>query len=238
MPATLKRQPEMNNELTRIYREIRSRSRHYNATDAIRSARRHIAGPLAEYQAKLAAWQAEPDKRRYAPGGSANRPKYPVLYSPRPLIDMREVEKPRHVESWYADGQYDAVFEPRVWRLSNGKLATGYVCDSWDFAWIDQSTTWDADDERGAWNEAERTARRDAENSRDEDQRQRAELEREDARGAMAILRQRYAQAASEYRALRSHTDAGLFPVACSTIRNNLERIAEDFREALRVVIA
>lgn len=60
----------------------------------------------------------------------------------------------------------------------------------------------------------------------------------DEARAMMAILRQRYAQAASEYRALRSHTDAGLFPVACSAIRNNLERIAEDFREALRVVIA
>lgn len=64
-----------------IYRQLRARSRHYTASDAIAAARRHIAGPLAAYDAAKKAWEAEPDKRRYAAGGSANRPKYPMLYS-------------------------------------------------------------------------------------------------------------------------------------------------------------
>lgn len=78
----------MNNELKKYYRQIRARWHGNTASSAIASARRHIAGPLAEFRAKLAAWEAEPDKRRYAPGGYANRPKYPELYRRKDAADM------------------------------------------------------------------------------------------------------------------------------------------------------
>lgn len=66
------------NSVKSLYTQIRARG--ITASQAIERARHHLAGPIADYNAKLAAWQAEPDKRRYAPGGYANRPKYPQLY--------------------------------------------------------------------------------------------------------------------------------------------------------------
>lgn len=60
-----------------------ARARGYNAVGAMRVARRHDA-EIAEHQRKLDAWNAEPDKRRYAPGGSANRPKFPDMYTRDP----------------------------------------------------------------------------------------------------------------------------------------------------------
>jgi len=68
----------MTNETKRYYRQAREHG--CAAHVAIFKARRFIAGPLADYRAKLEAWKAEPDKRRYAPGGIANRPKFPELY--------------------------------------------------------------------------------------------------------------------------------------------------------------
>ena len=68
-------------KLQYCYKQARERGN--NATSAITIARRYISGTLTDYRAKLAAWEAEPDKRRYAPGGFANRPKFPSLYAPR-----------------------------------------------------------------------------------------------------------------------------------------------------------
>lgn len=62
-----------------LYHQARARG--LTATNAIAAARRFIAGQLSEYHAKLDAWNAESDKRRYAPGGSANRPKFPEMYT-------------------------------------------------------------------------------------------------------------------------------------------------------------
>lgn len=67
--------------LKSLYRQSRARWDRTTATQAIATARRHIAGTLAEYESKLAAWKAAPDKRRYAAGGSANRPAFPSLYT-------------------------------------------------------------------------------------------------------------------------------------------------------------
>ena len=68
-------------KLQYCYKQARERG--HKATSAIAIARRYINGTLADYRAKLSAWEAEPDKRRYAPGGLANRPKFPSLYAPR-----------------------------------------------------------------------------------------------------------------------------------------------------------
>lgn len=126
-----------------IYRQLRARSRHYTASDAIAAARRRIAGPLAEYAAKRAAWEAEPDKRRYAPGGYANRPKYPELYltgtrEPSPVDGLRDCDFvdtifPRRFDhkGWFADSWQDSVYRAQVWQLParNGQVQyiAGYV---------------------------------------------------------------------------------------------------------------
>lgn len=68
-------------ELQRYYKQARERGN--NATNATAIARRYVISTLADYRAKLATWESEPDKRRYAPGGITNRPKFPELYAPR-----------------------------------------------------------------------------------------------------------------------------------------------------------
>ena len=60
-----------------VYRQARARG--YSPRGALTAMRRHDAD-LIEYRAKLDAWQKEPDKRQYAAGGSANRPKYPQAF--------------------------------------------------------------------------------------------------------------------------------------------------------------
>lgn len=67
----------MTTELNRYYRQARERG--MRAHHAIDAARRHLV-TLADYQTKLDAWNAAPDKRRYADGGIANRPKFPTMY--------------------------------------------------------------------------------------------------------------------------------------------------------------
>ena len=114
------------------------------AVRALAAARAYIAGPLADYHAKLAAWESEPDKRRYAPGGFANRPKMPTFYanaySPtsgphytgdgrmvcnnRTLSGLRDcgtVDElfPRlfNHKGWFADHFQNEVWRGRVWQL-------------------------------------------------------------------------------------------------------------------------
>lgn len=114
------------NSVKSLYRQIRERGT--TASQAIDRARRHLAGPMADYDAKLAAWKAEPDKRQYAPGGYANRPKYPYLYTtariPAPVDGLRDCgfvddifpRKFNH-EGWYADAFQDAKYRGQVWQL-------------------------------------------------------------------------------------------------------------------------
>lgn len=143
-----------------------ARAHGYRATRALEMAREHIAGPLAKYEAAMSAWQAEPDKRRYAPGGSANRPEYPQLFPAQreSVHALREATKPRNVESWYADTFQDAVYCPAVWLLPHGRFVAGYTCDEYGTETIARES-WD--NEGDAWREARRMAERDAEESRD-----------------------------------------------------------------------
>lgn len=149
-----------------LYRQIRERAPHYTARDAIFAVRCHIAGPLAKYQAAMSAWQAEPDKRRYAPGGSANRPKYPQLFPAQreSVHALREATKPRNIKSWYADTMQDALYCPAVWLLPHGRFVAGYTCDEYGTETVARES-WD--NERDAWRVAERMAQRDAKDSRD-----------------------------------------------------------------------
>lgn len=194
-----------------LYRNARAAHPTMKAEHALAAARRYIAGPLAEYRAKLDAWNAEPDKRRYAPGGIANRPKMPEFYRyPRGLA-LREAEKPRYIEhdGWFTDDQCDNVFRPRVWLLPHGRFLAGYDASEWDTVQLDRAVY---DDEDKAWRASDRMAERDAETERDYSERWQAAREVADAcdekreamraahgeaRGLIAVLRDLAQTAAS-----------------------------------------
>lgn len=186
-----------------LYRKARAAHPTMKAEHALAAARRYIAGPLADYRAKLDAWKAEPDKRRYAPGGIANRPKMPEFYSwPRGLA-LREAEKPRWLnhDGWFTDDMQDNTFRPRVWLLAHGRFLAGYDASEWDTVQLDRAVY---DDEREAWRAADRMAERDAETERDYSERWQAarnvqyafyekreamRAARGEARGLIAVLR-------------------------------------------------
>lgn len=162
-----------------LYRKARAHG--MPASSALAAARRYIAGPLADYHAKLAAWESEPDKRRYAPGGSANRPKMPKFYREPRGLALREAEKPRWLDhdGWYTDDQCDNVFRPRVWLLPHGRFLAGYDASEWDTMQLNRAVY---DDEREAWRAADRMAERDAETERDYSERWQAARDVQDAR--------------------------------------------------------
>lgn len=169
-----------------LYRKARAHG--LTASAALAAARRYIAGPLADYRAKLAAWEAEPDKRRYAPGGIANRPKFPEFYRAPPELALREAEKPRYIdhEGWYADDLMENTFRPRVWRLPHGRFLAGYDSSEWGTVQLDRVVY---NDERDAWRAADSMAERDAEKERDYLERwraaQRVANDREEKREAL-----------------------------------------------------
>lgn len=126
-----------------LYRQARARGLAAHA--ALAAARRHITGPLADYEKAMTLWKAEPDKRRYAPGGSANRPKFPTFCrapEPSPVSGLRAcgfVDElfPSMADhrGWFTDTNEDSVYRGQVWKLPAraGKCVyiAGYVeCDS------------------------------------------------------------------------------------------------------------
>lgn len=99
-----------------VYRQ--ARARHYSPRAALAAMRRHEV-TLTEYRAKLEAWEAEPDKRRYAAGGSANRPKYPQAF---PSSDHSD-----HVR----DGYRLVGFVGERWRAVSDSPDRGYYADAY-----------------------------------------------------------------------------------------------------------
>lgn len=190
-------------EIETLYRKARAAHPTMKAEHALAAVRRYIAGPLADYRAKLAAWEAEPDKRRYAPGGIANRPKFPEFYRAPPELALREAEKPRYIdhEGWYADDLAENTFRPRVWRLPRGRFLAGYDSSEWGTIQLDRAVY---NDERDAWRAADSMAERDAEKERDylerwraannvadnlQEKREALRAAHSDARGLVAVLR-------------------------------------------------
>lgn len=147
-----------------LYR--RARKHGLSASAAIAASRRHIAGPLADYRAKLAAWEAEPDKRRYAPGGIANRPKFPAFYPEPREIALRQAEKPRYIEhdGWFTDEYFSNTLRPRVWLLPHGRFLAGYDASEWDVLHVERAVY---SDEREAWRAADSMAENAAEVERE-----------------------------------------------------------------------
>lgn len=162
-----------------LYRKARAHG--VTASAAIVAARRYIAGPLADYHAELDAWNAEPDKRRYAPGGIANRPTMPQFYREPRGLALREAEKPHWLDhnGWFADSYQVCTFRPRVWRLPHGRFLAGYDASEWDTLQLDAAVY---DDEREAWRAADHMAERDAETERDYSERWHATRDVQDAR--------------------------------------------------------
>ena len=163
----------------------------------------YIAGPLADYRAKLDAWNAEPDKRRYAPGGIANRPTMPEFYREPRGLALREAEKPRWLDhdGWFTDDMQDNTFRPRVWLLPHGRLLAGYDASDWDTVRMDRVIYYD---EREAWRAADNMAESDAEQEREynkkwnaarevyehqEEQREALSAAHSEARSLVAVLR-------------------------------------------------
>lgn len=233
-----------------LYRKARAAHPTMKAEHALAAARRYIAGPLAEYRAKLDTWEAEPDKRRYAPGGIANRPKMPEFYSwPRGLA-LREAEKPRWLDhnGWFTDDQCDNVFRPHVWLLPHGRFLAGYDASEWDTVQLDRAVY---DDESDAWRAACRMAERDAETERDYSEKWNAAREVQDqqaerreamraahgeARGLVAVLRdlpQTAASRATICRMIRECRER--MAAALQGMDNDAETLADYARQGVEV---
>lgn len=233
-----------------LYRKARAAYPTMKAEHALAAARRYIAGPLADYRAKLAAWEAEPDKRRYAPGGIANRPTMPEFYSAPRGLALREVEKPRWLDhdGWFTDVYMCNTFRPRVWLLPHGRFLAGYDSTEWDTMRLDTAVYYD---ERAAWRAADSMAERDAETERDyserwqaarevadarEEKREEMRAAHSEARGLVAVLRDLPQTAASraticgmirECRARMAHALRG--------IADDAEKLAEFAADGVEV---
>lgn len=202
------------------------------AQHAIADARRYIAGPYADYRAKLAAWEAEPDKRRYAPGGSANRPKMPVFYAPLPSCPLREAPKPRFVaDGYYTDDSCDNTLRPRVWLLPHGRFMAGYDASDWDTLRIARRVF---DNSHDAWVCADSMAECDAREEREYQERLSAASvandERQQARETIRLAR-------AEFHTLLSEVKGERFPPAvCATLRNRLAELRREVSEAAATI--
>lgn len=209
------------------------------ASSALAAARRYIAGPLADYHAKLDAWKAEPDKRRYAPGGIANRPKMPEFYRIPPELALREAEKPRWLGhgGWYTDDlEYDfETFRPRVWLLPHGRFLAGYDDSAWGTVQLDRVAY---DDENEAWRAADRMAERDAETERDYSKRwhaaSKADDERADARQELKAARVDARQAIAAIREQRKL--GGIAPAMCKILQDTIATARDEMRRALETI--
>lgn len=215
-----------------LYRQARAHG--LKASHAIAAVRRYIAGPRAEYNAKLEAWKAEPDKRRYAPGGSANRPKMPVFYSPLPVCPLREAgDKPRFVaDGYYTDAECcDDMLHPRVWLLPHGRFLAGYDASGWDMLRIARCVFDDAHD---AWRHADSMAECDARENREYDERWQAA---HDADYARSEARETIRLARAEFHTLLSEVKGERFPPAvCATLRDRLSELRREVSKAAATI--
>ena len=209
-----------------LYRKARAHG--VPASAALAAARRYIAGPLTDYRAKLDAWNAEPDKRRYAPGGIANRPTMPEFYREPRGLALREAEKPRWLDhdGWFTDDMQDNTFRPRVWLLPHGRFLAGYDSSAWDTMQLDRAVY---DDEREAWRAADGMAERDAETERDYSERWQAARDVQDARDEKReAMRSAHGEARGLVAVLRDLPQtAASRATICGMIRECRERMAE-----------
>ncbi len=221
-----------------LYRQARAHG--MRAHIAIDAVRRHIAGPLADYETKLKAWQAEPDKRRYAPGGIANRPKRPVFYAAPDEVGMRKADQPGWMNhnGWFTDDFMENTLRPLVWLLPHGRFLAGYEASDWDGLTIDRTVYADADD---AWRAADHLAERDAESEREHNERWNAAREHDENReAARNELKDAALSARNVVHAWRAQKNAGpLAPEVCQLLLGKLEDARETMRDCIdRIQIA
>ena len=217
--------------ITHLYR--RARAAGNTASASLAAARRFMDGPLADYRAKLAAWEAEPDKRRYAPGGSANRPKCPTFYATRnpDYPGLREAGKPDWLDhdGWFTDEFCDNTLRPRVWMLPHARFLAGYDASGWDTVRVERVVY---DDENDAWRAADAMAQQDAEEERAYSERwHAANLADNDRNEAREALRDARKDARDAIKAARELSAAG---VACEAIEQTRAILADKVAAARR----
>lgn len=220
-----------------LYRKARAAHPTMKADHALSAARHYIAGPLSEYRAKLAAWESEPDKRRYAPGGSANRPTFPEFCRIPPEPALREVEKPRWLDhdGWYTDAEQGNVLRPHVWRLTHGRMVAGYEDSAWGTVQLDRVAY---DDEREAWHAADALAERDAECEREHSERWDAASKANDYRAdALQELKAARADARQAIAAIREQRKiGGIAPTMCKILQDTIATARDEMRHALETI--
>jgi hypothetical protein len=236
------------------YKMIRARNPYYTARDALATVRRHENVTLADYRAKLAAWEAEPDKRRYAAGGYANRPKMPTLFSsrqPLPVSDWRDAGSAEEILSlrhsgYYRDTFHSETYAGHVWQLParNGEpqFVAGYVdaCAA-HVVFVERNGQPEIfDSAMDAARAADSLAESDAEDEREHDEKwheaSKANDDRNEAREELKAARKRASVAVALLRYdAETYSDArdalayarDEMREAITTIRNTSKRIAD-----------
>ena len=217
-----------------LYRRARAANPSLPAAAALAAARRYTAGPLAEYHAALAAWEAQPDKRQFAPGGLANRPKMPRFYrapDTAPTAGLRAVEAPRQYDhGYYADPDGSDTYKPRVWRLPHGRYLAGWEATGTDCYYLLDLHPYD--DEDDAWREADSMAERDAEREWEYQTRySEAAAIASDRDTERDILHDAHATARDLVATLRElPADARSRPAVCAMLRDCRARMADALR--------
>lgn len=235
------------------YRRVRA-VQSGTAMQALERVRYHHNVTLPAYREALAKWDSEPDKRRYAPGGSANRPKCPALpyrddpyttrsedgryiyMHTRALDHLREPgsdDMPRdYGTAWYCDAHESETITGKVAALPRGRFLAYVVWSDSDGITVDASPYCSASDAAYA---ADSMARRIAEDEREHSERWNAASEHDDKRTeARGELRDAFHDGAKAIAALRASDNPSVQSLARSCLADARERM----REAIRTINA
>lgn len=213
------------------YRSYRKRKQRATAQNALERAR-EFAGKWKVYEARLREWEAEPDKRRYAPGGVANRPKAPDFpqLAQTPFDHMRMCANPQGEQHWYCDAFQDNVLVPVVARLPGGKFLAGWKMQDTSV----YGTFHVHEDEGGAWSDASYSTESKANAKRIKDERyleaERAYDARFEARQAIKEVRSAFHELAQE---LKQET---LLPHTCALLRREMESLYRKVQHYVREI--
>ena len=211
-----------------LYRRARAANPSLPAAAALAAARRYTAGPLAEYRAALAAWEAA------TPSRLANRPKIPAFYHDHdttPTAGLRAVEAPpQYDHGYYTSPCCIDTYRPRVWRLSHGRYLAGWEATGDDYYHLDPHPYDDDDDD--AWRAADRAAERDAEREWEYQTRySEAAAIASDRDTERDILHDAHATARDLVATLRELSpDARSRPAVCAMLRDCRARMAAALR--------
>jgi hypothetical protein len=248
-----------------LYKRARSRIPYLTAKQALEKARAYIAGPLTQYHADMERWQAEGDKRRYAPGGIANRPKFPQFFAcprdPTPLDGLRDCGNvdeifPRLFDhrGWFSDVWKEDTYRGHVWQLpardGQCQYLAGYVEPSSGYPVLCRNDDgsieiFTADPSEGdkpeglkdAARAADSLAERNAEKEREHSERWHEAQKASEARDeARDDLRKARADASLVIAALRQQRAQGVAPMVCDLLRTKMQECRDEMRAAIESI--